>query len=788
MNKIKKLLEISGIINIILSLLLIPHLAVWGVILLVTGMLLLSYSFLSIEDLQKKKVSLIIMTIIMFIFNFIVGILIILILDAVSTEAKYINNNSPPSEKQKVSAETKRIDILLKVGLGMVITSGILFATTSWDVISNSIKVAILFVMGLVFLGLSKFSEKKLKIRRTTIGYYILGLSFLLFSWIGIGYFGIFSTWFCYSGGGRNLVYFITLILISIILFIISKKFSKKEYAYIAYMNIYLSIYHLFSFIGLTIIQIITILTVISIFANILLKEKNKFPLKDINKVLSYIYWILIISNCTQENFIIISIASILNIINLLYLSGKSKDNVYNIFTIIISYFLILTSVVNIDLNLDKSLTLLGIISIFSLLLRFSKPTQQKTLLNTNQLIYIITSIIIVIVISTYDSGIKLLLASIIQLLTNILNSINWYKNNYHEISYYTQPLSIALLAFCLSIIIDANAFTFTLTNFLSLLCLIFASMHLVIKEKRLKQEYFVSFIVITILTYLVNFITKDILTSLAMIILSVYIYFSKNKIEQFNNFKLIAYLFILLNINTAIYTVNILSLPNSYNCLIVLLIYGILLLAINDKKLKIATYIALLLPLYNMLNNAFNDVIIKQILFNLLQIYILFLIIKLFIKNKDIIDIIASIGLVIIILQVLFVKDILMILYIGLLGLIVIMTSFNNKEYKTIFYTGVGITIANIIIQLWDYWEQVPFWLYLLLAGIFLIVVVTYKEMTKKESLEKTIKQDTIQLKEKNQSEDKIKNNEKILYCPQCGTKNRGGKFCSSCGKNLVD
>ena len=780
MNKIKKLLEISGIINIILSLLLIPHLAVWGVILLVAGILLLSYSFLSIEELQNKKIALLIMAIIMFIFNFIVGILIIVILDAIARESKTINNNSPPTT-EIVTAETKRIDLLLKVGLGMVITSGILFATTSWDVISDLVKVIILIVMGIIFLGLSKFSEVKLKIRRTTIGYYILGLAFLLFSWIGVGYFGIFSTWFSYGGEGSHLVYFITLILTSFILYIISNKFSKKEYAYIAFMNLYLSIYHLFTFIGLTIIQVVTILTTISIFINIFSKSKNKPILTDMNKIASYIYWILIVSNCGKENFIITLIASILNIINQLYLSLKNKDDTYNIFTIIVIYFLILASVINININLDKFLIFLGTISILSVLLRISKPTQQKTLLNTNQLAYIFTSIITVIILSTYDCGIKLLLAIIIQLLTNIINSINWYKNNYHEISYYTQPLSLAVFSFGISAIIDANVFTFTLTNFLSVVCLIFGLMHFFIREEKLKHEYFISFIVVAVLTYLINFIAKDIFTAVGIVISSIYVYFSNNKLDSSKNFKLLAYLFILLNIHTTIYIINILSLPSIYNSLVVLLTYGILLLTLNDSKLKTATYIVLLIPIYNMLNSAFTDEIIRQILFNILQIYILFLIVKLFIKNKEAMDIVTSIGLIAIIAEVIFIKDLLMLLYIGILAIIIIIMSFNKTEYKTIFYTGIGITIGNIIIQLWNYWEQIPFWLYLLLAGIFLIVIVTYKEINKKEFHDaKEVNKNEINYESQNIQ----KNHSEIVYCPQCGTKTRGGNFCPGCGK----
>ena len=45
----------------------------------------------------------------------------------------------------------------------MILVSGILFATTTWEIISNLIKVIALVGMGIVFIGLSKFSEVKLK-------------------------------------------------------------------------------------------------------------------------------------------------------------------------------------------------------------------------------------------------------------------------------------------------------------------------------------------------------------------------------------------------------------------------------------------------------------------------------------------------------------------------------------------------------------------------------------------------------------------------------------------------
>ena len=81
-----------------------------------------------------------------------------------------------------ISTNTKKLDILLKIGLSMISLSGLIFATSTWNVISNIAKVILLIIFGLLFLGMSYFSDKKLKIKSTTITYWILSMAFFIFS------------------------------------------------------------------------------------------------------------------------------------------------------------------------------------------------------------------------------------------------------------------------------------------------------------------------------------------------------------------------------------------------------------------------------------------------------------------------------------------------------------------------------------------------------------------------------------------------------------------------------
>ena len=73
----------------------------------------------------------------------------------------------------------------------MITITGILFATTQWNVISNFVKVILLMLLGITFLCLSHFSEEKLKIEKTTFAYYIIGTAFLFLSWVGLVQFGL---------------------------------------------------------------------------------------------------------------------------------------------------------------------------------------------------------------------------------------------------------------------------------------------------------------------------------------------------------------------------------------------------------------------------------------------------------------------------------------------------------------------------------------------------------------------------------------------------------------------
>lgn len=196
MKKVNNLLKISSIIYILIGLLTIYYSVSTTWIFLSLGLYQLSLGFLSQEELQTKKTEIILIAIISILINLPSAVMLFIVNDELSAIRKD-NNLSPP--KEKISDKLKRIDLVLKIGISMVFVAGILIATINWKVITDIIKCILLVFIGVIFIFLSKFSEKRLKLENTTKIYYIIGLLFFLFSFIGIGTYGTISSWFSYT-------------------------------------------------------------------------------------------------------------------------------------------------------------------------------------------------------------------------------------------------------------------------------------------------------------------------------------------------------------------------------------------------------------------------------------------------------------------------------------------------------------------------------------------------------------------------------------------------------------
>ena len=68
-------------------------------------------------------------------------------------------------------------------------------------------------------------------------------------------------------------------------------------------------------------------------------------------------------------------------------------------------------------------------------------------------------------------------------------------------------------------------------------------------------------------------------------------------------------------------------------------------------------------------------------------------------------------------------------------IALILIIAGFIKKEYKGLFIEGIIVTIINILYQFKYLLQELPLWIYTLLAGLTIIGLVTYKVIKDKET-----------------------------------------------------
>ena len=80
-----------------------------------------------------------------------------------------------------------------------------------------------------------------------------------------------------------------------------------------------------------------------------------------------------------------------------------------------------------------------------------------------------------------------------------------------------------------------------------------------------------------------------------------------------------------------------------------------------------------------------------------------------------------------------------------GTVAILFVLLGYKSDKLWSYYYVGIGATILNLWQQLKSVWDKIPFWAYLLFAGLVLVGFVTYQEYAgqKKTEEEKTYQYD---------------------------------------------
>ncbi len=664
----------------------------------------------------------------------------ILLLNGVSNIKKELKNKKPKKhvEREEVlNKETKRIDFILKLGVCLVVLSGIILSTSSFCEGYDIVKPICLFAGSGLFYALYNFFKTKIIIKKSEKIYYVLSLVFLIFGVVSLGYFKILGEFLSFDGDGCSLLVSLLSILCSFSLFNIAEKYEMEPLKYISSILLILSLFFFINFFKMNVCIKIGILAICSF---LLYYSKYTFDekLNDINNL----FFVVLLFSYIGYYFAVNSITWLWLCIGiLLFAMCIYKLNIHDEHKLVLSIFLpaYVTSFVYITIyHLAVGTTYMGItVTLALLLLNYLFLTKDNKIMLYSGLITSLVAIFINLSVLVSNDTILLTLISCLVIYTYFSRMIYTTSRKEIQKAFFFSKL-IVLLFISGELVMLLNKFTTFMVHSESVWNLFFILFGIVtIVEKELIKEfgYTRKFYYIVLLGSMVTsliFINEVSmifnLIFLALIILYRYLNDFIEENEYIINFSLIITLFIHLSNIFIRYS----------NLWISSLITLILLLVVwrynkTDKNTSNLSLVLAYVP-YSYLLQEIGLSYELTIMLQVLPLFFLVFVITrklLSIKYKNVV-VIETILLSIIFLKYISNQNYILGLFTGIIGLSMILLSNKKERFDSLFYVGCGVTILNIIIQLDDYWTKIPLFVYLLVVGLFLIYYVTRKELNK--------------------------------------------------------
>ena len=687
----KEAFKLAAIINIVIAILSYSVFNSLFYSLLLIVLSLIYFSYLEKEELNKSKV--IFLSLINLFLNPLSGIILLVSTDKITNDVS-----------KSVNVEKNKIELPLNFGVGLLSLSGIILATSNWEIINSITKIILLFVIGLIFIVLSRILEVKLNIRDLSKKYYIIGNVFLLLSVVANGYLDVTSHWFSFNGGGKNLYIAFTSIVISLFSQILYKKYNDEMYKYLTYIGIIVSMLFILLQLKISFELILIVVNVILFIVHL----RNSDSFSEYAKYLTYVFGLLsifVISDSVSITWsIVLGFSSAINLF-VISLKNGILDGILG--SILINILTLLTvSLLDFDEQI-LSLIVVGVYSIYYLLNMVGSNKTFKLLMCIFSNIVFIFCLIIGV-----DNSMFLILMSFLITLTSI---IVYFKKS---VDYEKLLLPIKIIVFIFSFIslLDSSLLDF---NYI-LIALYLISFLIYLKATgKVKLMGKVGFYAILFLSIIANdlYIVPSVIG-----IISAFLFYFVDR----NKFSYIVLLFTILMSFT--YT-NILNTTILVSSTLLLFVFILLtLFTLDNKKINIVNYLAIILP-FSLITTDSNCIYeLREIIFNLIGMYLVLLINIFLVKSDKERNIIGTLLTCFLIIRVIFIESWMVGLYVGIFGLIMIVFGMIKKDYKGLYFEGFVITIINLIYHFKNIFTIIPLWGYLFLSGVVIISIVTYK------------------------------------------------------------
>jgi len=306
------------------------------------------------------------------------------------------------------------------------------------------------------------------------------------------------------------------------------------------------------------------------------------------------------------------------------------------------------------------------------------------------------------------------------------------------------EPVKIIVLAYAIYNLIYRFDYTEE-ALFLAVIGLIFALV-CIFRKNFMKKIYFVGTILAVVISMSINVREfAPIVQVLDVIALSVLLIIAFKSSEK-NFAQCREFIYGLMLVDIALVSLNTFGHFDLEMIGIILLtvIYTILFVAFNKNDIfRCFTIVALLIPYVIILPiSVWNDNI-NYIFYSLPWLALIFVYTRGFMASAKLklVNLIEIITLSVWYLTVSSKVSLEIAVFIGIISFIALLIGYKSEKWISLYYTGVAFLIINTIFQLKEFWTSIPIWAYILIAGLALIGIVTYKEyarINKKEFAEK--------------------------------------------------
>lgn len=679
-----------------------------------------------------------------------------------------------------MNKKLKNMEYLLNFG-SAILTLSLIFIIFNLGDNLDLVKFILGSVSGCLLVGISSIIENKLKLPGSAKIFYFEGVLTFLWFFIFAGNACVFGEWFSEAGEGSQIFYAVLYFLITALFILTHIRFKNYTFINISYISTILGIYCLFEFLSLSFFEITLLLMTLLILLFVFTKEDKKY--KFYRNILSVFMLIMLFAiSANYEESLLCLVGVVLEVISILIVAIKSKDNESKYYCLVIYYYLmgIITNVF--DSVIDPKILLVLVVAttcFIDLAINYFIKYFGDASLKFNKFIFPIFIYLMSIYASELADGL-FVTVTLLTLIASIGILIMFKGDSFEK---YVFPLKLGFFLFSVMYLVSNHLFVIPSLVYIFILNLLYLIFYLRTKDKKLKIEYTVIaiFLMIAGLNIGADSNVVNFLSILFMMLLDYLILIISSDRDSTTLGKAM-YIIVLVASLISVGSYDIGAIRYLIETIFLLVLF------ISNDKIKLNVGITLPLICFS-LCSYMDEVItndIVQVILNNLMLLITTGLFSYYIFDGDNEDKFFAVAFALIEIVFLFsITDMILSIYALSVIVAVILLAF-KINYKASYTSGIVVGIISLLLLI-NSIEGMSASIYLLILGFGVIAFAIYmisKYNKDNEQVNDTTNIST-ELKEIKEDKQEVIQLEKI--CSDCGEKiPEGNKFCGKCGKKV--